>query len=257
MIDDVNSVRYIHCASIESDLNGFDLISLGGTIQSIEYIDCRAVGNNRNGFSSNSAGVSSNIAVVSYENCISCLNNANIGMGLNGDGFYFDGQSFLVKSCSASENEGSGFNLSLNAFGIELLGNSAQSNVVYGIQDQGSSNLIYLTNDPSSLNVQVIDCVLSKNKDFGIYAEAENTVIKECSVVGRDIGIYISSLANNAHILSNYVSNNGTSGIVNDSVTSYIWGNNGSKNGTNCSGAVAPINMLVSLAAQYWANVEN
>lgn len=143
IVDGANSIRHVHCASIQSGANGFDLVSDGGTIQSIEYIDCQAVGNHGNGFSSDSAGVASNIRVVIYENCTAHLNNANSGIGLNGDGFYVDGQSFLVKSCYASENEGSGYNLSLNAFGAELLGNSAYSNVVYGIQDQGSSNLIY------------------------------------------------------------------------------------------------------------------
>ncbi len=178
-----------------------------------------------------------------FDSC-SISNNAIYGVLVNGAT-----QCKVINSTINNNGAGGpGFGISIEKNDFFIKNSNISNNVQYGI---------YLANDPSVLNVQIIDCVLSKNEKIGIFAEAENTVIRACTVVGSDIGMYVSSLATNTQILSSYVSNNLTAGIINDSITSYIWGNNASKNGTNYSGAFSPINSIISLAAQYWANVGN
>ena len=140
-VDGVTFVQYIDCKSVGSNGNGFELISLGGDMRSIEYYGCEAKTNGGTGFFTDSAGNPFTVRMVTYENCIAHFGSP--ASGGNGDGFYIDGEYFIVKSCQAVENYGSGINLSPLSLNVKVLENLVSSNNVFGINDQGTSNLIY------------------------------------------------------------------------------------------------------------------
>ncbi len=140
---DIGVLLYSDCRSFGCEGNGFDLIAPTFFIQSVEYLNCEAKFLQGNGFSSNTSGSGSNISLITYKNCFSHLNAANGTIGANGDGFFIDGSFFVLQGCNAERNQGSGIFLSANSFNNEVRENTASQNGNFGIEDLGTSNLVY------------------------------------------------------------------------------------------------------------------
>ena len=104
-------------------------------------------------------------------------------------------------------------------------------------------------------NARVIACTICSNAQTGVYCANSNTLVERCTISENFNGIVVLSTSIDCQILNNWVANNASRGITNDTSSSYIWGNTSAKNAVNFGGSFQPSNIAPTSASPYWANI--